>query len=162
MPLVRGLRHVLAHGPVFLGNPDGLGGSGEGRIAGDALMIRRALSNLLSNALRHTPRGGTVSIAVDATRPEQTLIRVENSGTAIAAEHLPRLFDRFYRVDTARIRATGCSGLGLAIVKALVDAHQGRIEVESTPGEGSTFTVYIPLEAAEKPRITNLMPVLKD
>ncbi|MCX7179840.1 MAG: heavy metal sensor histidine kinase [Proteobacteria bacterium] len=106
--------------------------SGEGRIVGDALMIRRALSNLLSNAVRHTPRGGSVSIKVAAAGAGRLGVRIENTGDIIAAEHLPRLFDRFYRVDPARSRNSDGAGLGLAIVKSIVEAHGGAISVTST------------------------------
>ena len=117
--------------------------SGTSQISGDTLMIRRALSNLLSNAIRHTPRGGTVSIAVEASGQSETQIHVKNTGEAIAAEHLPRLFDRFYRIDPARTRASEGAGLGLAIVKSIVEAHGGRIAV--TSGDGVTdFVMAMP------------------
>ena len=117
--------------------------NGEARVAGDALMLRRALSNLLSNAIRHTPRGGRVSIELGPTADGQVRIAVGNSGEAIAAEHLPRLFDRFYRVDPARSRASEGAGLGLAIVKAIVEAHGGRIAVNCAGGV-TTFAVTLP------------------
>jgi two-component system heavy metal sensor histidine kinase CusS len=125
---------------------------GAGRIVGDASMIRRALSNLLSNALRHTPRGGSVAIGVGSDGDDGSggsdgsglcRIRVENTGDMIPAEHLPRLFDRFYRVDPARSRGSDGAGLGLAIVKAIVAAHAGRIEVSSTGGVTS-FVMSLP------------------
>ncbi|MCX7176506.1 MAG: heavy metal sensor histidine kinase [Proteobacteria bacterium] len=117
--------------------------SGDGRLVGDALMIRRALSNLLSNAIRHTPRGGSVSIAVDALDPGQTRVRVENTGETIPAEYLPRLFDRFYRIDPARSRSSEGAGLGLAIVKSIVEAHGGEITVTSAAGMTS-FVMNFP------------------
>jgi len=117
--------------------------TGGGQTIGDAAMIRRALSNLLSNAIRHTPRGGAVSIGVDCGDPNSCRIRVENSGETIPAEHLPRLFDRFYRVDPSRSRGGDGAGLGLAIVKAIVAAHAGRIEVSSTGGVTS-FVMSLP------------------
>ena len=98
-------------------------------------MIRRALSNLLSNAIAHTPPGGRVKVA---HRRECAAARspfaVENAGEAIPPEHLPRLFDRFYRVDPARQRASGGAGLGLAITKSIVAAHGGTITVSSAGG----------------------------
>ncbi|MBI5922707.1 MAG: heavy metal sensor histidine kinase [Betaproteobacteria bacterium] len=118
---------------------------GDGRIVGDASMIRRALSNLLSNAIRHTPRGGSVSIGVDSGSG-RCRIRVENTGDTIPAEHLPRLFDRFYRVDPARSRGSDGAGLGLAIVKAIVEAHAGHIEVSSTGGV-TAFVMSMPVAA---------------
>lgn len=114
---------------------------GDGRIIGDGLMIRRALSNLLSNAIRHTPRNGEVSIAVELRGPQAIQVSVANTGEAIPAEHLPRLFDRFYRVDAARSREG--AGLGLAIVKSIVEAHGGDIKV--TSGTGMTrFAMIFP------------------
>ncbi len=119
--------------------------SGSGLASGDALMLRRAVANLLSNAIRHTPRGGKVTITVEAAEAGQMLIRVENTnaGTAIPAEHLPRLFDRFYRVDPARTRAGEGSGLGLAIVKSIVEAHGGKIKVSSSE-VATTFAIKLP------------------
>lgn len=76
------------------------------------------------------------------------MIRVQDEGCGIEAEHLPRLFERFYRVDRARSRQQGGTGLGLAIVKHIVQAHGGTVDVESTPGVGSTFTIRLPQEAA--------------
>jgi len=117
--------------------------SGDGRIAGDATMIRRALSNLISNAIRHTPHGGTVAITVEAADAGEVRICVENTGEAIAALHLPRLFDRFYRVDPARSRGAEGAGLGLAIVKSIVEAHGGKIMVSSADGV-TTFIMSLP------------------
>lgn len=117
--------------------------SGDARIVGDALMIRRALSNLLSNAIRHTDRGGVISIIIAPQPSGATEIRVENSGDAIPAEHLPRLFDRFYRVDPARRRSSDGAGLGLAIVKAIVEVHGGSISVSSDSGKTS-FVMRFP------------------
>src|SRR6185295_5310710 len=94
--------------------------------------------------LRHTAAGGSVTLS--ATRGDrQVAIAVEDTGTGIAAEHLPRLFDRFYRVDRPRSRAGGGTGLGLAIVKYVAEAHGGSVEVESEVGRGSRFTVRLPL-----------------
>ncbi len=115
---------------------------GDGELVADPLLVRRALSNLLSNALRYTPRGGTVRLAAQQRRNE-VAISVDDDGVGIPPEHLPHLFDRFYRVDPAR-SATDSSGLGLAVVRSIVDLHGGRAEVASTPGKGSTFTLYFP------------------
>ncbi|TRZ67432.1 MAG: HAMP domain-containing protein [Rhodocyclaceae bacterium] len=117
--------------------------SGAGHVVGDALMIRRALSNLLSNAIRHTSRGGAVSISVETSTLGQTLVRVENTGDTVPAEHLPRLFDRFYRIDPARSRGSEGAGLGLAIVKSIVEAHGGEIGVTSAAGV-TTFAMTFP------------------
>ena len=116
--------------------------SGDGHIVGDALMIRRALSNLLSNAIRHTPRGGTVSISVETSHSGETLVRVENTGDTIPAAHLPRLFDRFYRIDPARSRGSDGAGLGLAIVRSIVEAHDGIIAVNSAAGKTSFVMTF--------------------
>jgi two-component system heavy metal sensor histidine kinase CusS len=109
--------------------------SGEGRILGDRLMLRRAISNLLSNALKYTPAAGTVEISIEST-PGYVCLRVANTGAAIPAEHLPRLFDRFYRADKARTHAeSDGAGLGLAITRAIVEAHGGKANVKSFDGQ---------------------------
>ena len=107
--------------------------SGDGTIHGDALMIRRALGNLLSNAIRYTPAAGRIDAAVRSAAGRVT-IEIANSGPTIPAEHLPRLFDRFYRADAARAGEGGHSGLGLAIVKSIVEAHGGSVAVSSVDG----------------------------
>jgi signal transduction histidine kinase len=109
----------------------------------DAGQITRALNNLVSNALRHTPPGGLVclaaSIAVDTV-----LLTVTDTGEGIAPEHIPAIFERFYRADPSRQQNTGGSGLGLAIVRSIVEAHHGSVSVVSTLGEGTTFTIALP------------------
>jgi signal transduction histidine kinase len=111
-------------------------------VDGDADRLRQVVGNLVSNALRHTPSGGSVTLfARGGDGPAR--IAVSDTGQGIPPEDLPHLFDRFYRGDAARDRASGGSGLGLAIARALVEAHGGRIEVESTVGEGTTFTVIL-------------------
>ena len=117
--------------------------SGSGRIFGDMSMIRRAISNLLSNALRHTERGGRIEIVIDASTSGSVRIVVANSGEAIAASQLPRLFDRFYRADPARSGEGTNSGLGLAIVKSIAEAHGGDVSVESAAGTTS-FMLRLP------------------
>ncbi|STB72502.1 sensor kinase CusS [Citrobacter koseri] len=105
----------------------------EGRacwVSGDPIMLRRALSNLLSNAMRYTPKGEAVTVRLKEM-DRQAQITVENPGAPIAPEHLPRLFDRFYRVDPSRQRKGEGSGIGLAIVKSIVIAHQGTVSVTS-------------------------------
>lgn len=116
--------------------------SGHARISGDRLMVRRALSNLLSNALRHTPAGQTVR--VDLTEEGgQATAAVVNPGTTIPPEHLPRLFDRFYRADASRHKTTEGAGLGLAITRSIIEAHGGRIEATSEDGI-TRFTLRLP------------------
>lgn len=117
--------------------------SGSVTIAGDRIMIRRALSNLLSNAVRHTPLGGTVSVTI-AFADNNVVITISNPGSFVASEHLPRLFDRFYRVDAARERATDGAGLGLAITKSIVVAHGGEITA-SSDSNGTRFALTLPL-----------------
>jgi len=117
--------------------------SGSGRIFGDPSMIRRAISNLLSNALRHTARGGRIEIAIAASTSGSVCIVVANSGETIAASQLPRLFDRFYRADPSRSGEGTNFGLGLAIVKSIVEAHGGDVAVESAAGTTS-FMLRLP------------------
>lgn len=102
---------------------------GSGSISGDRLMIRRAISNLLSNAIRHTPRGGAIKLEIRDLGNDGVRIAVENPGQPISPAHLPRLFDRFYRVDSCRQHGREGAGLGLAITKSIVEAHGGTISV---------------------------------
>ena len=112
------------------------------QVAGDPLMLRRALSNLLSNALRYTPTGETIVVRCQ-TVDHLVQVIVENPGTPIAPEHLPRLFDRFYRVDPSRQRKGEGSGIGLAIVKSIVVAHKGTVAVTSD-ARGTRFVITLP------------------
>ena len=109
---------------------------GEGTIEGDRLMIRRAIGNLLSNAIRHTPPRGRVTVAIRRLENGRVAIEIANTGETISSEHLPRLFDRFYRADPSRSGEGAQSGLGLAIVKSIAEAHGGSVFV--TSGEGVT------------------------
>lgn len=115
-----------------------------GSVCVDADRMGQVLGNLLDNALRHTPADGTVTLT--CRRIEDWVeYRVSDTGDGVAAEHLPHLFDRFYRVDNSRDRRRGGSGIGLAIAKALVEAHGGRISVTSAgEGHGTTLTVRLP------------------
>ncbi len=123
--------------------------AGLPRIAGDPDRLEQVVRNLLSNARRHTPPGGEIS--VDATGERGSIrITVRDTGSGIAPEHLPHVFDRFYRADRSRARATGGAGLGLAIARELVGAHGGTIAVES-PGEGQGATFIVDLPAAGVP-----------
>ena len=111
----------------------------------DPHRLGQVLGNLLDNALRHTESGGHVDVAV-ATDHGNLTISVTDDGDGILAEHVPHLFERFYRVDAARDREHGGAGIGLAIAKALVEAHGGRITAESRgPGTGATFTMTLPV-----------------
>jgi two-component system sensor histidine kinase BaeS len=109
----------------------------------DGARIRQALGNLVSNAVRYTPPGGHVEVAVRPVDNGYDLA-VTDDGIGIGPDHLPHIFDRFYRADGSRARATGGSGLGLAITKHLAEAHHGRVTVTSRPGAGSTFTIWLP------------------
>ena len=113
-------------------------------VLGDPDRLGQVLTNLLDNALRHTPEHGTVRVRCSDDAAWVNIV-VSDNGEGIAPEHLDHLFDRFYRVDSARDRAHGGSGIGLSIAKALVEAHGGHISVTSPgPGLGSTFTVRLP------------------
>lgn len=107
--------------------------------------IAQIMLNLLTNAVEHTPAGGSITLKTSANADHATL-SVTDTGEGIAAEHLPHLFDRFYRADPSRSRSTGGAGLGLAISKAIADANHALLEVESVLGEGSTFTLCISAE----------------
>ncbi len=101
--------------------------SGNAIVQGDRLMLRRAISNLLSNAVRHVPENGKIVVRLETAADASVIIAVENTGECIAPEHLPRLFDRFYRVDASRQRFSEGAGLGLAITRAIARAHGGDI-----------------------------------
>ncbi len=116
---------------------------GSARVNADRPMLQRALGNLLSNAIRHTAAGETVRVLLDVAPDGSVDIRVENPGVAIAPQHLPKLFDRFYRVDPSRQREGSGAGLGLAIVKSIVEAHGGTIGVVSS-AEGTRFQIRLP------------------
>ena len=107
--------------------------------------LRQILTNLFDNALRHTPAGGRITVRAVRTGAAWTLT-VTDTGSGIAAEHLPRIFERFYRADPGRARADGGTGLGLAIVKHLAEAHGGRVEAESTLGRGTTIRITLPVD----------------
>lgn len=127
-----------------------LGGDASTRsIIVDPDRMQEVLANLLENALRHTPGGGHVDMTAKAVT-EGVAITVKDSGDGIAAEHLPRVFERFYRVDDGRSRGAGGSGIGLAIARALVEAHSGRIRAESAgAGKGTSFVVTLPARGSD-------------
>ncbi len=106
--------------------------------------IASALSNLVTNAIKYTPPGGEVSLRWFINEQGEGVFAVTDSGIGIEADHLPRLTERFYRVDSGRSRATGGTGLGLAIVKHVLMQHGGRLQVQSVPGQGSTFAAVFP------------------
>lgn len=117
---------------------------GTASVHGDRLMMRRAFSNLLSNAIRYTPKGMTITINVTKTE-NGVLISFDNPGKPISPEALPRLFDRFYRLDPSRQRETEGTGLGLAITKSIVAAHGGHIQAESLENR-VRFEIILPLQ----------------
>jgi two-component system heavy metal sensor histidine kinase CusS len=118
----------------------GLELSGTLVVEGDRLMLRRALNNLLSNAIRYTPAGGTIRVSLESTRGK-SMINVTNPGEPIPESVSDRLFERFYRADAARSRDTEGAGLGLAIVKAIAEAHGGGVSVSSSENS-NTFTIW--------------------
>jgi signal transduction histidine kinase len=109
----------------------------------DRERMMQVVHNLLDNAIRNTPAGGAVTVGLEAD-PDELRFWVADTGPGIPPQEAERIFDRFYRLDASRSRASGGSGLGLAIVKSLVEAHGGRVWVESREGEGSRFTVALP------------------
>lgn len=114
------------------------------RVLADPDRVIQVLTNLVGNALQYTPPGGSVEVRVSAAE-RSVVIAVTDTGLGIPPEHLPHIFDRFYRVDRSRTRASGGSGIGLTIARHLVEAHGGTISAESPgPGKGSTFTVRLP------------------
>ena len=121
------------------------GGAGPDlpRAWADRARVTQALANLVDNAIKYTPDGGTVTVA-GAARDGMVAISVADSGIGIAPEHLPRIFERFYRADRSRSRALGGTGLGLSIVKHIATSHGGEVEVESAEGRGSRFTLLLP------------------
>ena len=113
------------------------------RVRGSREELRSAFGNLVSNAIRYTPASGRIALAWRAD-DDGAAFEVKDTGIGIAPEHLPRLTERFYRVDRGRSRETGGTGLGLAIVKHVLMRHQGRLLVDSEVGQGSTFRAWLP------------------
>jgi signal transduction histidine kinase len=123
-------------------------GLDEATLEADEELLNQVWRNLLHNAIKFTPEGGTLAIGL-ATDGNRATATFADSGIGIADDDLPHLFERFFKADKARNRSLGGSGLGLSIVKKIVDLHGGEIEVESRPGEGTTFTVRLPLTAVD-------------
>lgn len=119
---------------------------GGGAVNGDETELFSAVWNLVSNALRYTPQGGQVRVAFVQREDGSAEFSVADSGVGIAKEHIPRLTERFYRIDSSRSRETGGTGLGLAIVKHVVQRHGGTLQVDSLPGKGSTFRILLPAQ----------------
>jgi two-component system phosphate regulon sensor histidine kinase PhoR len=116
---------------------------GPRRVLAIPAELESAVRNLLTNAVRYTPEGGSITLSW-RVRDDEGWISVRDTGIGIAAEHLPRISERFYRVDRSRSRETGGTGLGLAIVKRILHRHHASLKIESEPGRGSTFTIRLP------------------
>ena len=133
-----------------LARPDGIGIAIQARpglppVTGERDELIQLFQNLIHNAIKYGREGGHVWINVDLAEPEdQIIVTVKDDGEGIPRQAVPRLTERFYRVDVKRSRERGGTGLGLAIVKHIVSRHQGRLTIESKLGEGSTFTVVLP------------------
>ncbi len=112
-------------------------------VRGDETQLTSMFTNLIDNAVKYTPPGGRVEV-IGGSEDSEIVIRIADTGIGIPEGKLSRIFERFYRVDRARSKATGGTGLGLSIVRHVAENHGGRVTVESTPGEGSTFTVHLP------------------
>ena len=141
----KGLSAMMGQGQVshniqFVIHPDLLASA----LLGEPRELQSALSNLVSNAVRYTPVGGDVHVSVDQTIEGSLSLEVRDSGAGIAAEHLPRLTERFYRVDRSRSRESGGTGLGLAIVKHVMQRHGGSLHITSELGHGSCFRLVFP------------------
>jgi heavy metal sensor kinase len=121
----------------------------EIRIRGDELRLRQMFLNLISNGIKYTPENGHLEITL-AMDNGYACVDINDSGIGIPAEHLPHIFDRFYRVDKARNRMDGGTGLGLAIVKWIAEAHGGSIKVTSEINRGSSFSVCMPIDGPEE------------
>jgi two-component system heavy metal sensor histidine kinase CusS len=126
----------------------------EGRadLVADPLLLRRALSNLLSNALKYTPAGGTITLRAEAAQDGRAIVNIIDSGVGIAPEHVPKLAARFYRVDPSRSASPGGAGLGLAIVKSIMDLHGGTLAMNSTPGKGTVASLIFSPDALRDPK----------
>src|SRR5262249_36769275 len=121
-------------------------------VAGAQTELQSAIANLVNNAVRYTPEGGRIDVTW-RVRPDQAgEIEVRDNGIGIAREHLPRLTERFYRVDGSRSRDTGGTGLGLSIVKHVAQRHGGELAVQSEPGKGSSFRLVLPAVRVRRER----------
>jgi signal transduction histidine kinase len=127
------------------------GADRELTLYGDEQLLKRMLLNLLDNAVKYTPKGGEISIAIGRQIGDARIV-VSDTGIGISEADQQHVFDRFYRVDKARSRELGGAGLGLSIVRWIVDAHDGKITIESAPGQGSVFTVELPLKDGTEER----------
>lgn len=145
----RALSHLLAPAPqpahrLFFPPAQTLAALGE--VAGAPTELQSALSNLVANAVRYTPAPGTIRVVWELLADGSAVLSVADSGPGIDPVHLPRLTERFYRVDRSRSRETGGTGLGLAIVKHVLQRHGAELHIQSVPGKGSTFSVHLPAQ----------------
>lgn len=156
----RELAAVQAYHAVLAEDKDiTLSCAGDGELVADPLLFRRAVSNLLANALRHTPPGGRVEVRALRHGNGTLAVTVRDNGSGIAPQHLPFIFDRFYRPDQGVTPATGSTGLGLSIVHSIMELHGGSVDVASAPGQGATFTLRFP---ARPPSADRFPPPAKD
>jgi two-component system phosphate regulon sensor histidine kinase PhoR len=122
-----------------------MSGTEHAQVRGDRAQLSQLIHNLLSNAMKYGRAETTIAVALSTNEGGMLEIRVADQGDGIAAEHLPRLTERFYRVDSARSRELGGTGLGLSIVRHIINRHRGRLDIDSTPGVGTTVHVRLPL-----------------
>ena len=113
------------------------------QINGDAVRLRQVIWNILHNAIKYTQPGGQIKIFLE-DKADSAFLTIQDTGIGIPEEHLPNIFNRFFRVDKSRSRKEGGSGLGLSICKHIVEAHKGRIDVESQLGKGTKFKIRLP------------------
>jgi two-component system sensor histidine kinase ResE len=112
--------------------------------------VEQVLTNLVDNAIRHTPEGGEIRLKASPSNSRKVSLTVQDTGSGIPEEDLPFIFERFYKADKARTRGQSGTGLGLAIVRHMVEAHGGTVSVDSRLGEGTTFTVKLPVTGGNK------------
>jgi signal transduction histidine kinase len=127
-----------------------LTGGADIEMEGDRLFLRQALLNVLHNAVQYCPSGAAINVSVRRTGEGQVLLEISDNGPGIPAEHARHIFDRFYRVDKSRSRQRGGAGLGLSIAQWAVQAHGGQIALDSKPGFGATFRIFIPAISPHK------------
>ena len=142
--LARDVCTELSAGGGTRGHDLTMAAEGSAEVLGDRVQLSQLLHNLAGNAMKYGRAGTPVTIAIAREGDDLIRLSVSDEGDGIPPEHLPRLTERFYRVDPGRSRAVGGTGLGLAIVKHIVERHRGRLQVASVPGEGSVFTVLLP------------------
>ena len=139
--------------------PDALQLRAAGQVAGSAVELQSALSNLVNNAVRYTPLGGSIHVTWERLDDGRARFSVRDTGPGIGAVHIPRLTERFYRVDRSRSRETGGTGLGLAIVKHVVQRHGATLHITSTLGKGSVFSVTFPVNRLQASPVQATAPV---